>query len=139
VLWQLFGLVTLGFGLPYTWYKQNQFMINNYRFGQISVVTTARASDFYMLFFVLMGMRNSVTVGGYFNVIVVNSVLIVVTLGIFYPWAAARLPRYLQSNLWVEATALDSFVADEADGAKPLEPGFLCPLSTLPQDRRYLG
>jgi uncharacterized membrane protein YjgN (DUF898 family) len=186
ILWQVFGLLTLGFGMPFAWHKQNQFMINHYRFGQTRGLTTARTSDFFIIFFVLMGVgvgavivlmlfgvvaalaggmadnpeglsgpifivllvlmyflvyvaayavyqamyfnvvynhieiadnrvRNSVSVGGYFTVILVNSLLIVLTLGIFYPWAAVRLSRYLQSHLWVEATDLDSFVAHEAD------------------------
>jgi uncharacterized membrane protein YjgN (DUF898 family) len=177
--------------MPYAWYKQNQYMINNHRFGRTNGESSARASDFYVIFFVLMGVgvgaivavfvgaaismsvtglpteenpvpgvaaivtvyalfllayiaiyavfqamyfhvvydnicvsdnrvRNSVTVGGYFRVVLVNSIMTVLTLGIFYPWAAVRMSRYLQSNLWVEATDLGSFVAHEADQVNAL-------------------
>lgn len=188
VLWQLFGALTLGWGLPFAWYKQNQFTFNNYRFGQTSSSTTARVSNFYKIWFVLVGLsvgalvlavgsisflavgaehhsatgseflgiltvglyflfyvaiytvframyfnvvynnieiannrvRNSVTFWGYFQVILVNTVAIVLTLGIFYPWASVRVARYLQSNLWVEAEDLDSFTAEETDRTSAL-------------------
>jgi uncharacterized membrane protein YjgN (DUF898 family) len=59
--------------------------------------------------------RNSVTFWGYFSVILVNTIAIVLTIGIFYPWASVRVARYLQSNLWIETEDLDSFSADETD------------------------
>jgi uncharacterized membrane protein YjgN (DUF898 family) len=54
VLWQLFGVLTLGFGIPFVWHKQNQFTFNNYRFGQTSSRTSARVSDFYKIGFALV-------------------------------------------------------------------------------------
>ena len=33
------------------------------------------------------------------------------TLGLYYPWAAVRVARYMQEHLWVEAVDLDGFVA----------------------------
>lgn len=182
VLWQLFGVFTLGFGMPFAWYKKNQFTFNNYKFGQTPSITTARVSNFYKIGFalfsfglggtvlltvvsfsyrgpsqtpsieiVLVGLyflfyialytvframyfnvvynnievannriRNSVTFKGYFSVILVNTIAVVLTIGIFYPWASIRIARYLQSNLWIEADDLDSFTAGEADRTSAL-------------------
>ena len=64
--------------------------------------------------------RNSVTFKGYFSVILVNTIAVVLTIGIFYPWASIRIARYLQSNLWIEADDLDSFTAGEADRTSAL-------------------
>ena len=62
-------------------------------------------------------LRTSVTLGGWFWIVLTNSVLLLITLGIYYPWASVRMTRYIQDNLWVEAEDLDSFVAHEADSA----------------------
>ena len=59
--------------------------------------------------------HNSVSKLGYIRLMIVNTILIMVTLGFFYPWAAVRRARYLLSNMWLEARSLDSFVAGEAD------------------------
>ncbi len=59
-------------------------------------------------------LRNSISIG-YIGVILVNSILIVATLGFFYPWAAVRRARYLLSNMRVEAADLDTFIAGELD------------------------
>lgn len=59
--------------------------------------------------------HNSITKLGYIRLMFVNTVLIIVTLGFFYPWAAVRRARYLLSNTRLEARDLDSFVANETD------------------------
>ena len=59
-------------------------------------------------------LRSSITVN-YIFVILTNTILTIVTLGFFYPWAAVRRVRYLLSNVRVEARDLDSFTAGEFD------------------------
>ena len=60
LLWPLFGLVTLGLGMPYAWYKQNQYLYNHYAYGQTTASTSAAAKDFYRVLFAVFG----VSVGG---------------------------------------------------------------------------
>lgn len=59
-------------------------------------------------------LQNSISIE-YIGVILVNTILIIVTLGFFYPWAAVRRTRYLLSNMRLEARELDSFTAGEHD------------------------
>ena len=59
-------------------------------------------------------LQNSISIE-YIGVILVNTILIIVTLGFFYPWAAVRRIRYLLSNMRLEARELDSFTAGEHD------------------------
>lgn len=54
VFWPGFGFATLGLGLPYAWYKQNQFLISNYRFGASSFLSTARGQDFFGIAFAIV-------------------------------------------------------------------------------------
>jgi len=58
-------------------------------------------------------MRSSISIRGYFWVTLVNSFLLLFTLGLFYPWARVRVTQYLQDNLWVDAQDLDNFAAQE--------------------------
>lgn len=195
LLWPLFGLVTLGFGMPYAWYKQNQYLLSNYRFGTSSSTSTTEPADFYrvaltvfgFIFFVgillfsfsfvplyilgsyadeaggvfdglggLIGVLAgpiyfvsyimifvvyqaryfqtvynnieiadnyvgaSVSITGLGKVVVSNTVLLILTLGFYYPWAKVRMAQYLQNNLWVDALDLDSFVAKSGDESNPL-------------------
>jgi uncharacterized membrane protein YjgN (DUF898 family) len=191
LLWPLFGVVTLGFGMPHAWYKQNKFIFDNHRFGQTKTSSSATSGQFFVIFFALMGafigamvlvmilagitavaggaseqsvegignfaviavtvsyfmlyvgiyviyqamhfqvVYNSISVGnnqtytdvtvaGWFKVVIVNSILLIVTLGIYYPWASVRMNRYIFSHLWVDAQDLDSFVADESDATSAL-------------------
>ena len=59
-------------------------------------------------------LQNTISIE-YIGVILTNTILIIVTLGFFYPWAAVRRARYLLSNMRLEATELDSFTAGEFD------------------------
>lgn len=59
-------------------------------------------------------LRNSVSIE-YIGVIFLNTILIIVTLGFYYPWAAVRRARYVLSNMRLEAADLDSFTAGEFD------------------------
>ena len=174
LLWPLFGVLTLGLGMPYAWYKQNQYLFNHYAYGQTAATTSAKPADFYAVFLAvfLIGMlggtvlfvlalildesvlalvvigagylvfyvliyaayqsvyfvavynnvaikgnrlQTDVTVAGLFAIMLPNAVFTVLTLGLYYPWAAVRLARYLQSHLWVEAVDLDNFIAAQLD------------------------
>ena len=181
LLWPSFGVVTLGFGMPYAWYKQNQYLLSNYRFGAANSSSTATSADFYMVVLSVFGFAlagamflylltsslgitgfktnddfgsltafagmligaiyfgfyimifavyqaryfftvynnieiadnfvgTSVSIIGLGSIVVSNSVLVLLTLGFYYPWAKVRMTRYLQDNLWVDAVDLDSFV-----------------------------
>ena len=174
LLWPLFGLVTLGLGMPYAWHKQNQYLYNNYAYGQTVSSTSAMASDFYAVFFAVMFVslgggvvlfalaliptesmvlmisvgagylafyvliyvafqstyfaavynnvhlkgnrfQTDITITGLFAVVLPNTIFTVLTLGLYYPWAAVRLARYMQSHLWIDAIDLDDFVAAQRD------------------------
>ncbi|MGB0998041.1 MAG: YjgN family protein [Pseudomonadales bacterium] len=174
LLWPLFGLVTLGLGMPYAWYKQNQYLYNNYSYGRSTASTVATPRDFYVVLLVVLGigfigglvlallaaavaeiavfaiaiglgylamyvliyagyqatyfsavfnnvelqgnrLQTDVTVKGLFMVVMPNTVFTLLTLGLYYPWAAVRVARYMQDHLWVEAVDLDSFVAQERE------------------------
>ena len=193
LLWPLFGVVTLGFGLPYAWYKQNQYLLSNYRFGGSNSISTTKPADFYLLALAVFGFTlvggillvlltsllgitgfganedfgfgamgafaallvgaayfvfyimifavyqamyfqtvynnieiadnyvgTSVAVTGLGKIVVSNTVLVLVTLGFYYPFAQVRMTQYLQDNLWVDAVDLDSFVAKSGDESNPL-------------------
>lgn len=183
VFWPLFGLITFGFGLPYVWYKQNQFTVGNHRFGTTPAQSTTTSGEFYKIFFILMGigigasvvmmgiigivavgagvdgetneggpaaiilgtvwinyfllyvlfvgvfqaMRyrlvyNNIVLAGtntksdvatmqWVKIVLINSVLLVLTLGLYYPWARVRLTRYMVSHTLVESDDLSAFVA----------------------------
>ena len=174
LLWPLFGILTLGIGMPYAWYKQNQYLYNNYAYGRTPSATVATPGDFYRVLFVVLAvsivggivlstlaamlgqfgffaliiglgylalyvliyagyqstyfgavfnsaeikgnrMQTDVTVKGLFQVVLPNTLFTLLTLGLYYPWAAVRVARYMQSHLWVDAVDLDSFVAQERD------------------------
>ena len=55
--------------------------------------------------------HNSMSVPGYLTVAVTNTLLMVVTLGLFYPWAKVRMTRFLVESLRLEAVNVDEFVA----------------------------
>lgn len=193
LLWPLFGVVTLGFGMPYAWYKQNQFLLSNYRFGASTSTTTTVPTDFYMVALAVFGfsaiggmalfslssllgfngfdaggefglgaldvfaglliglgyfvfyimifavyqaryfhtvynnieisdnrLGTSVSIAGLGRIVVSNALLLLVTLGFYYPWAQVRMTQYLQDNLWIDAIDLDSFVAKSGAESNPL-------------------
>jgi len=174
LLWPLFGLVTLGLGMPYAWYKQNQYLYNHYAYGQTTASTSAAAKDFYRVLFAVFGvsvggglllsgialmlsesvvaliiagagylalyvliyaafqstyfaavfnnvhikgnrLQTDVTITGLFAIVLPNTIFTIMTLGLYYPWAAVRVARYMQEHLWVEAVDLDGFVAAQRD------------------------
>ena len=185
LLWPLAGMLSLGLAVPYAWYKQNLFAINNHRFGTSRAASTASASDFYVIMLVMVGVsvigiigfvmlglagtalsmsggedaepgvglivsmtlgyaliylllfvayqamhfkvvydnidiqgnkvRNTVSVMRWFGIVLVNTLLMLLTLGLYYPWARVRLTTYMLENLRVDAVDLDSFIAHAQD------------------------
>ena len=61
---------------------------------------------------------NNVGMGRFIWVALTNSLLLVLTLGLYYPWARVRMTSLLVNSLWVEAEDLDSFAASEAQDAR---------------------
>lgn len=47
LFWPLFGVATLGFGLPFAWYKINRFQYDHYRFGTTRSTSSATVRGFY--------------------------------------------------------------------------------------------
>ncbi len=47
LFWPMFGVATFGFGLPFAWYKINQFQYNHYRFGITRSTSSATVHGFY--------------------------------------------------------------------------------------------
>lgn len=60
-------------------------------------------------------LRNSLSAGGYYWILLSNMLLTIVTLGIFTPWARVRRARYALSRMWLTTANLESFAAAEAD------------------------
>ena len=185
IFWPIFGMVTLGFGIPVSWYKQNQFAVGYHRFGTTPARSTTAIGDFYSIFWVLFGLSfgiiiaitilsavigaatgsfeneadgiNTFMVGfwvAYFlmyvvlyavyqamhyrlvyqnivlgdtrtecdvvtkewvGIVVTNSILLVLTLGLFYPWSKVRLTRYMIGHTSVVSADLSGFVARTSD------------------------
>lgn len=184
LLWPLFGLITVGFGMPYAWYKQNQYTVGNHRFGTTPAHSTATNARFYEIFFILMGLiigmtiliavlgvalavaaaagggesegesggiavvvmiwasyflmyvvvygvfqamryrlvygnivldetrtQSDVVTGQWVRIVLLNSVLLVLTLGLYYPWARVKLTHYMISHTLVASPDLSAFVA----------------------------
>jgi len=55
--------------------------------------------------------NNDVSIGRFVFIVVTNSIGLLLTLGLFYPWAKIRMTRFLMESLTLEAVDLDSFVA----------------------------
>ena len=55
--------------------------------------------------------QNSVSVGRFVFIVVTNTIAMMLTLGLYYPWAKIRMVRFLVNSVRLEATDLDGFVA----------------------------
>ena len=55
LLWPLFGVLTLGVGLPYALYRINQYQIDNHRFGESLAVSSATGGGFYRIALIGLG------------------------------------------------------------------------------------
>ena len=65
-----------------------------------------------------MGFCSSLRILPYFTLVAVNLVLLLLTFGLYWPWAQVRLARYRASCLSLSTTeSLDSFVAAETAAA----------------------
>lgn len=60
-------------------------------------------------------LRNNLSAGGYYWILLSNMLLTIVTLGFFTPWARVRRARYALSRMWLNTADLESFAAAEAD------------------------
>ena len=49
LFWPALGFATFGLGLPFAWYKSNQFQYNHYRFGTTRSTSTANVQGFYVI------------------------------------------------------------------------------------------
>lgn len=47
LFWFVFGVATFGLGMPFAWYKINQFHYNHYRFGTTRSTSSATVRGFY--------------------------------------------------------------------------------------------
>ena len=65
--------------------------------------------------------ESTMTLRGYLGVVAVNILMLVLTLGFFWPWAAVRLARYrAQCMALALPGSLDDFLAGETAGASAL-------------------
>ncbi len=60
-------------------------------------------------------LRNNLSAGGYYWILLSNMLLTIVTLGFFTPWARVRRARYALSSMWLDTANLENFAAAEAD------------------------
>ena len=60
-------------------------------------------------------MHNDISTMQWAKIVVVNSILIVLTLGLYYPWARVRLTHYMLSSTWVDSPDLTAFTARRGD------------------------
>ncbi len=89
-------------------------------------------SLFYLMVFALFGglrfrliyqnlglgenrVNNNMPIGTYLYIAVTNTLLMLLTLGLYYPWAKIRMTAFLVDSLTVEAVDVNSFVAAEQD------------------------
>ena len=189
IFWPIFGVLTLGLGMPYAWFKQNHFAINHHLFGRSGAASTTNAGDFYgifltiigvslVLFIVLMiitvpialvggteegeagfGIASVILLLGYFlfyviiyavfqalryavvygnisiddttvhndvnavawtKIVVLNSILMLVTIGLYYPWARVRLTQYMLTATWLKSPDLTAFAARHGEDENSL-------------------
>lgn len=165
IVWPLVGLVTFGIMLPYAFYKQNRFIVENSRYGTSKFTFHARAKDYFMVFLMALAilfvggliagllsalvpplgvigmlalylgifawftvstanLKYNNTVLGEHNLVgcyefrsfamlfLTNTLAMVLTLGLFYPWAKVRTARYAAEHIQFFATgSLDNFIA----------------------------
>lgn len=64
-------------------------------------------------------LESNMTLLGYAKIVAVNALLLLLTLGLFWPWAQVRIARYRAATLTLHLTegSLDQFVAGEATAA----------------------
>ena len=55
IFFPMLGFLTLGLGLPFAWYRQAKFNIDNHRFGKTQFQIGATAGDFYKFAFIVLG------------------------------------------------------------------------------------
>ncbi|MDD3517205.1 MAG: YjgN family protein, partial [Chromatiales bacterium] len=77
ILWPLAGVLTLGLAMPWAFYKQQRYVIENSRYGSSPFEFSAGASPYYMtfLFTLLIMIVGAVVLGG------INALLALVGLG----------------------------------------------------------
>lgn len=63
--WPLLGLLSLGLLFPYAVYKQQCFMVRNYRYGDTSLVFEPGAAAYYLIFLGMIGIAivSSIVIG----------------------------------------------------------------------------
>jgi uncharacterized membrane protein YjgN (DUF898 family) len=55
VLWPILTPFTLGFIVPLTWYKQNNFIVSNSSYGTTPFSFSATIGSYYRIFFIMLG------------------------------------------------------------------------------------
>ncbi|MEH6649380.1 MAG: YjgN family protein [Motiliproteus sp.] len=168
-LWPLAAAFTAGLLAPVALYKQQQFIIDNSRFGTAPFQLNPCSRDFFMIYvmalvimvvaglsawlvstfvppltpvvfavtylylFVFLSVKTTNLIydnsqlrgedfgfssgwsqGSYFKLVLVNSLLTLLTLGFFMPWAMVRVAQYKAERLvMLTNTDLEGFVAGE--------------------------
>ncbi|WP_210397477.1 YjgN family protein [Motiliproteus sediminis] len=176
VFWPLAGVFSLGLLMPLALYKQQQFIVDNSRYGTEPFQLTPCGKAFYMIFvgafgifmvafalmfglnfllpplaplvmlvaylyvFAFISVRktnlifnNSALRGGdfdfscdwsdgsYIKLMLVNTLLTLLTLGFYYPWAKVRVAQYKADHLQLNAHAdLEGFIAGETENVSAL-------------------
>ena len=64
--------------------------------------------------------HNDINVVAWTKIVVTNSILMLVTLGLYYPWARVRLTDYMLTATWVSSPDLTAFVARHGDDENAL-------------------
>lgn len=176
IFWPLAGLLSFGLLMPLSLYKQQEYIINNTRYGTAGFSFNRCMKDFYMIYvFAFLILLGAGIVGGlvgmvvqplsaliilaaylyifvfiavrsanlkynnselragdftfysdwddasYFKLFFVNSLLTLLTLGFYYPWAKVRTANYKAEHLELEAhTDLNGFLAGQAEQVSAL-------------------
>jgi len=164
--WPILGMFSLGLAMPFAWFKQAEFGVDNHRLGSTPFKLNATSKDFYILALILFvcGMaimtlfamltgalgeqsvvlvpllflayfaafalfsalrfqliynnlqlgdnviNNTLNVGTYLKIAIINGLLMAITLGLYYPWAKIRMTNYLIESLQLQAVNVDEFV-----------------------------
>jgi len=167
ILWPLLGVLTLGLLMPYVFYRQQRYLVENSAYGSAPFRFSAGAGDYYWASLLAIGLFTGVmiaaallgmlfapllivglvvayllvfafftvrTVNLRFNhssldgvrfesryetrsyawLVFTNLLGMMLTLGLFYPWARVRTARYAAGHIeTVSETDLDAFIAGE--------------------------
>ncbi len=109
LLWPLFGVLTLGVGLPYALYRINQYQIDNHRFGESLASSSATGGGFYRIALISVG------------IFILMFVMVAVT-------AAVSFDAWFPAEILAESVTIDP---ENPDAPVEVDPAVMAPFLLL--------